>query len=754
MNESFRSFTELDLANIDATGAVPRRRLGDVSSATRIFTTLHDADRDLRETRVEYQKMFDGGPPFSDKELQAAGMGYTCNLNFGTAEAYLEQAMAAYIDLINAVETLVRVSIRYGEPEQRMEWEEIIAEEITRVLRGWPRFITEYLTLCQQFVAHGVGIIHWDDTLDWRWTSHGFGDVLIPRQTKASEEYIEVAVIRRPMMVNHLYSKIENEEAARARGWNVPEVKRAIARACSFSPDDVSEWEKFQSQVKNNDIRFSGAESSKVNLISVLVQEFNGKVSHYASLEDGSNKQFLLEAPDEYENINEAFVFFTYGIGSNGTYHSVRGLGYKIYPHVQWANRLRCRLTDSAMLANATMIQPVDEASLEAFSFNYMGPFAVLSPGVNYVERKSGEIGAATLPVLNDLVAQMSERVGQYSATSMFGGTKEKTRFEVAAQLDATSKLSATSLNLFYEPWTRLLRETVRRMLNPKYTSQLPGGAAVTDLFARCAERGVPPEALRAVDHAKTVCVRAVGAGSKANRSIILQQINEYAGAFDVEGRHRLVRDQVASFIGYEQTDRYIPASATPRMPVDAQIAQLENMQLEMGMKIQIFPNMLHAAHLEVHIPYMRAKLAALEAGEIDLEAATRQLLPLHAHSMEHLAGIEGDPKTEILTARYRQELKSFGEVLNNGVKHIQKLERERAAQAQAQAQMDQQNPQGPNPEELSIDVINKLQKHRAEMQILKEKGEMQLALQMQKAEQERAIEDAKAAAKMGRGDL
>ena len=230
-----------------------------------------------------------------------------------------------------------------------------------------------------------------------------------------------------------------------------------------------------------------------------------------------------------------------------------------------------------------------------------------------------------------------------------------------------------------------------------------------------------------------------------------LQQLDEHAGALDIEGRHRLKRDQIAAFIGYEQANRYIPASGTPRMPIDTQIAQLENAQLEAGVEIQIMPNQMHAAHLEAHLPRMRIIAAMVESEEMDLEEGTRRLLPLHAHATQHLTGLETDPTIDILTAKYRQELKSFGEIINNGVKHIQKLEKERQDQeAQAQAQAAQEGQADPS--ELTPEILAMLQKHRVTLQLMEERGNAELAIRLQKAEQERAIRAADAAAKVAIG--
>lgn len=746
MDSGLQSFSDLPLRSLAPSGGTPKTRLADVQSATSIFNQLRRADEQNALNRARVQAMFDGVPPYDEQVLRSAGQAFRCNLNFGNAEAFLEGAMSAYIDLIHSVEKLVTVETSIGEEEQRQEWNSIIAEEITRTLREWPKFNHAYLNLCHHFVAHGVGIAYFDDDKDWRWQSTGIGDILIPRQTPASESDIEIAVARRPISVHHLYAKIENEEFATEVGWNVSEVKKAILKATSLTSYSDMEWERVATEMKNNDI-YSGAKSAMVQAIHLWVQEFDGSVSHYVSLEDGTNDDFLLKAPKRYESMAKAFVFFPYGIGSNGTYHSIRGLGYKIYPHIQVANRLRSQMIDSAMLSSSVMLQPEDERAVEGFSFNYMGPFALLSPGMNYVERAIPNMSTATMPVLNDMTSQMNDRVGQYSTNALFGSGQEKTRFEVAAHLESASKISVTALNLFYEPFDRLLRETVRRITRPGYISALPGGDAAETLLARCVNRGVAPEALEALIHSRTKAIRAVGSGSQAQRMVALQQLNTYAGSFDAEGRRRLQRDQVAALVGYEQADRYVPGPDGPRLPIDAKLAQLENAQLEAGITIEVLPSELDVVHLDVHIKHMNERVAAVEQQQMSLEDGTKLVLPVFQHAVKHLENIQSDTTITELVASYRDQLKSFGEIINNGMKRIQKLEKEQQAQAEAQAQEQEQMAQpGEDQAGLTPELMGKLTEHRLKLKMMEEQHQMKMALALQEAEQKRQLKDAEAA--------
>ena len=115
--------------------------------------------------------------------------------------------------------------------------------------------------------------------------------------------------------------------------------------------------------------------------------ELDGSISHYISAEMNP-KKFLCKKISRYEKPEHAYVMFTYGVGSNGTYHSVRGLGHRIFNHIQTSNRLRCQMIDGAMLGSAVMIQPENQRALDELGFTYYGAYAVLSPNVNIVRKQ------------------------------------------------------------------------------------------------------------------------------------------------------------------------------------------------------------------------------------------------------------------------------------------------------------------------------------------------------------------------------
>ena len=154
-------------------------------------------------------------------------------------------------------------------------------------------------------------------------------------------------------------------------------------------------WEKLQEELKNNDLMYSHARSKVIRCVHYFVKEFDGTISHYIGTRAGDTDDFLFKKPSRFKHANEAFVLFCYGIGSNGLLHSIRGLGYKLFPFIQLSNRLRNAVVDGAMLSSALMIQPTTGEDISNLTLMYNGPLSVLPPGLNVVDRATPKIGRA-----------------------------------------------------------------------------------------------------------------------------------------------------------------------------------------------------------------------------------------------------------------------------------------------------------------------------------------------------------------------
>ena len=698
------------LGSLDAKGKPVVTRLKDVKSALSIYSGLLQADERSSVNRARVDAMFDGENPYNQAQLNSSGQSLKTNLNFGEAQRLLDISLSAYVDLYSSLEKLVEVKGTLGEPSKIAPLEDIVAEELTHLMRSWPEFHSSYLRLCTTFIKHGVAFSYFDTPDEWRFRVGSFADILIPRQTPANETFIK------------------SPDVASKVGWDVEEVKRVIMKNTSTSgrrgnATAAETWETVQAELKNNDI-YTGHQNPTVSVLHFWVREMDGSVSHYLCAED-KPEEFLYKRLSRYEKPEQAYILFTYGTGSNGTYHSIRGLGHRIFNHIQTSNRLRCQMIDGAMLGSAVMIQPESQRALDELGFTYYGAYAVLSPNVNIIEKAVPNLSTAVQPALQDIGNQLALNTDTVSTYGPEQSSPYRNKMQVVADMDVQTRLSGASLNLFYSSWNRLLREVVRRIVESK--KQDP---ALDEFYTRCYNRGVPIEFIETLDLGRTKAVRSIGNGSYANRLVALRELQAISGSFDEVGRKNLTRDIVSTRVGHDLADRYAPANVDPRPTVDDKIAFFENQQLVGGVPVPVLPTEMHGAHLQAHVPPLLELIEQLNVGAADPVQSLPALQAFYQHISETVQLIVGDPAFELLVSETNQALQYAEEMINNTSKQVQKMERESAPQ--------QQEGEGINPETQS-----KMEEHQLKMQMAQQKAQLDMEIKKAKFEQEQAMRDA-----------
>lgn len=728
-------------------------RIKDAPSAFNVFNQMREDDRDSNAKRTLVQAMIDGATPYAQADLNETGQGDRSNLNFDEGGALLEYSMGGYVDLFTSTEHFIRVSVTPGvyAEDERIRHEDALTREFSIMLRQWPSFFSRFLYCCHHFVANGLAVGYHADPIDWRWEAVKFGDFFIPRQTKADPGALNVAGVVKNYSSSELYRCIANEAAATSMGWDVPAVKTLLLGKVKTGSSDpkrpIRDWESLQEIFKNNDLLIDSMPGCTNIRTGILwVKEHSGKWSQYIFEDTGTVKNFLFAKRERFSENRTPFTIFTYGIGTNGYYHSVRGLGYKIYPHIQVSNRLRNTVVDAAQLASSLLIQPSDETALNELALTYYGPYAILPPNNKVVTRDLPDLKNSAMPVIADMASLLQNKTGGYTSAGIFADSKERSRFEVEAYVAKSSKLSITSLNLFYEPFQNQLREVLRRVCTANYGAHLPGGDYVQEFRKRLNALGVPLDILKHIDFSRCNVVRAVGGGSAEARQMILNQLSQEAPALDDVGRRNLQRDRIAALVGYDLVERYVAPNAEGRSTLDDKMAILENAALASGTQIQALSNEPHVPHLRSHIQYLSSISDQIKGGQVDVASVVQPMFYVHAHAVEHVTMGGSDPAIASQIATFRQQLQQFGEFIHNGQEKLQKLQRQQAEAQQAGAESGPSGPMGLSPE-----METQLAEHNLRLQMQQETHQLKMQLAVAEANQKRFLADAEARAKQTR---
>lgn len=744
---------QTNAAKLEVAPYPEKGRIKDAKSLHEIYSSLRTSDETGEYNRKLQQQMLDGGQPFKQSAIRASGHGYRFNFDKGVARAILDTRRALYGDLIDSVDVIARprFPVVAGGPDF-VEEGEAVAEEFHNLVRNDEHFDASFDILTGEFLKFGIGIPYFCDDDGWRWDVGGLNDFLIPRMTRAREDAIDILCIRRAYPLHKLAEYIRDEAAAKEVGWNVGEVKRALASASKNEGASNADerWAELAIQLKNND-HAVGIKTNAVRVVEAWDREYDGTLSHYMICEDGSSTDFLFKKLSRFKDTSDAFTIFCYDIG-NGYYHSIRGLLWRMYNRIQAINRLYCVSCDTALLAGSILTQPRVEGTGENMAITVNGPVAYVPYNLTLVERGNlPNPGQQLLPVIGELESRLWADLGVHQTSRP--KRAEQSRFEVQSQLELESGLHVAEVNAFYRAWKRLINAQFRRIkrLNPSRPEALAHYPEVAQFWSRLGARGVPPEVVMAVTDMEPV--RAVGRGSPVQRMAAFDELLSIGGQLDDVGRQHALRDMVSSRFSRGVADRYVTRPEQPRVIVDAKIAELEHAALKgPGEPIMPAPGENHAAHVFVHngeAIKLLEEFQGIRDNQPDLDP--RDIAPqleyaakLVAHSMPQVQAISGDMARQPLAKDAAKNFNNLKGVVDGFYRQIASIEAgEQKADEKAQERaMKMQADQQLKAAELQGKQQLKAQETSHRMQLREVKEDQALRLKEQRAEQDMRLKE------------
>lgn len=682
-------------------------RFATVQDAYNAYKQLREGDKGSALNRVRIQMQLDGAPPYDQAELQRRGLGTIANVNFGFMEDALKAASAPYENLVEAAEVICRTPTTYGRDDmERADLSDQIAEEYTTMTLGNDNFDYSFSELVRQFLLNGLSVPYYEMERGINWRTTEMGNFLINRDIPARESEIDVACAVREYLPYQIFRQIENPERAKLLGWNV-EVAREAIKAASPNIDFDDNIELWQEQWKNNDLGYSyTGKANTCRLVHEWARDLDGRISHLMFNAQNENKDFIFKFPGRFEKLSHCFTIFTNGVGSNGKYHGIRGIGYKIFAIVKEMNEIWSSFLDAMRNSSKVWIQPADEAALKNLSIVQFGHYMVMPPKANMVPMQFPDYSRNLMPGLQMLDQKLNGKVGQYSSEGAFDQHKEQTRTEILARVDAASQLGTSQVNIFYKGWTKLNRERVRRLTKIKYTKGDPDYDEVMEFMEACKKRGIPEAAIRQVDLKRVQAVKVAGNGSNAALQATYDRLMTFMGELDAEGRNRLVRDSIRVIAGRDAANAYKPAMPGQRPPIDKKVALLENDAMAQGRPMPVEPNEMHTVHMVEHLTGpggLLEDVRALESGAVGYEIIPAMRIK-HTHCvgdpeaqikghMDYIPDNMPDNTPNMEKAGFKKGLQQVDEQIHNGEKHLQA---EQEKMMQQEGQQEQQNQLSP----------------------------------------------------------
>ncbi|MEI7452760.1 MAG: hypothetical protein WCK04_00860 [Actinomycetes bacterium] len=706
----YGNLVQLPLETIDEDGKAPETRIADAASAREIFQKLIMADQLRNATRSKLRGLVDGNPPYNPAELRRNNQAFRTNVNFRESEAFLSLAMASFYDVFAEVPTYANIRTGYGnDMDKREDWSKIITEEFDRLQKLDKDF--DYIMQLSQreMVLVGDGPLIFEDATDWRCKAIMANDLLVPDGTKSNVSDWKVALVRTRMGVDDLFEKIQDEESAKATGWNVDYVRQRIRAAMPepYRSGVQYDWEFFQRQLRSNDITFS-ARSEVVLMCHVFYKEFDGKISH-AIIDERDSQGFMYRKLRRFSRWEQVIHPMYYDRG-DGEHHGVKGLGIKMLQAMELKNRLRCAMVDAAFARTQILFRPLNANALSKTSVVQQGPYAILPPDYEVIQQNIAGVLDAPMAVNAELENVLQGNLSQYRQSLSKPQGNPKTAFEVNVMVSQQSAIGKTQLSRYYNQLDSFFEERYNRASNPNLNPITKSDKDAIEFQRRCKERGVPIQAMMDIDFVEAT--RTVGQGSQFAKQQLLGSLLSLSGALPEGGKINLLKDYIAAQVGQQMVDRYLPTQIqSSRIQDQAALAVLEHASIHQSNMPIVTDTQDHVIHIDTHMAAANQAASSLQSGGNPQEIMLF-MQGIGQHVQDHLQRLSTDPARRQQVDGYAQHLQELGKTIEQLGQMIQQQQ-----QGQAQMQQAQAIQQGTDPRTavMNADIQAKIARQNAE---------------------------------------
>lgn len=677
----------------------------DPSAVWSAVYSMQEASWPRARNRAKINALFNGDPPFTEKEVEENSIG--TNVNFLEGTEIIQRARSQFNSAFMRPSKFFNVTIDVGPAWKRREWGTIITNHLNRIMKRSPRY---YQTLQDQYagvVLHGVGPVTWFRDRDWCPKAHGIDDIMIPSGTLRDFSNLGYFAIYTRWTLGELWKQTHGQNVD--RGWKMPVVNQVLEYlrnqlGQSNSLRDLSGYqhpEKVEEDWKEN----SGFYSSDA-APSVYAYDF------YYWCEDGDQgswrRKIILDKSQQQlpENNDTSTLIFDGGKRSYGEevsriihcqyadgavkppfrYHSIRSLGYLLYAVTHLQNRVRCKFNDAVFESMMWLFRTASEGDGERIRKVDLHHCGVIPDGLTWVppnERPvlDPNLVGMALQLNKQLMAEHSSSYVQDVDSAQDPGEPETATAVMARVENSNAMIGAMLTDAFtYERYKQ--QEIARRFATIDHKE-------CKRFRELCVMEGVPPEVFKMFDAWEITPERTLGNG---NRTVERAQAQALMGIKDMaevppRSKSRIVQLYVSANTDDPSLAREIAPDDEAEPSSAAQMATLAWGTLIDGKPVVI----AEAVH---PIEYIQTLMVLLDQDLQRIEAAggtppLDRILGL-SNVIEHLSGrvqqIAVDPNLKPVVKQFNDALKNAQNLVKAYVQRFEESMKDQQQQGDPEA--------------------------------------------------------------------
>lgn len=733
------SFTEI--------GVVPER----FSSAGQIIelaAQMVGADQKRAVYSSTLERLRSGEPVYPLEKLRQANQSWRARTNYRGLEGLISTENTLDFDLQTQGESLVDICLYFGSKvngpssTQVSNWGLTMEEEFGwLMLKRWKSFGYHISKRNDQKNLYGLGIHFWPDTTgNWIPRTPHRGEVLFPENCPFNFDEEGDYFMTRDFMPSYvLYNKIKNEKEARALGWDVETVWKALTlldKSQNRSNYGSLGAEQLARQMSQGDIGYWSTRQSGVWIDSVFCREFEtGKISQYSVAEGLALDKYLYKKLNKYDQW--PIELFPYDIGS-GTIHSVKGLGARTKEFFEQENRLLNAGADQIMISSypnmKQTVQNMDPDKMKLAKIGGMNwlPFGASPELIQFPDMRQGLL--AFNDTLKKTMVNNNHGVGgsaEIEQQDRMSGREYSDRAQDINHLSTGAvMMQKAHLDSFYD-------RIVRLCAKPSASKQ-EWAVMAREWRERCMARGVPPQAFEAI--AEVQSVLAYGKGSASARTNAYREWFQSPAYMAAPADKQIAaqRGYGASLFGRTGAIDYCRSGDDPDViDNDESFAVQENNALVTGGDALASSNQNQVNHLQIHFSKLGPIIQGYQQGQVDPQQAYTAVAAFGPHIKQHLDFLAQDPFKK---QEYQQFFNNWQELSRLADKLKADIESAQEATPPEQQASDK----------LQIGMANV----QAQAQINQQKAAVAAALKQQQQAHRERLDNAALAAKLQRESI
>lgn len=624
--------------------AKPRQHaVRDVAQAREMLQTLQSAGNRRAIVNARIAAKLNSERPYDQTRLEDEGLGWRTNVSTRVLTTITDKVWPRFVQAVQGLKffTNSTLSNKWAKSTEKTEFFRQVITECIREHPGWIDLL-ENITLTNS--VFGYNIVAWLDEFSFWPVSFNQEDAFVTDGCRQLPKYAQVVALHERLMPHELYERIKDREFAERSGWNIEKAIEAINKASPAQLRDVlmaggtsDTW--YVNAARELTVGSSYmAGASVISVYNLLVQEVDGKVSHYRLA--GDKLEMIFDKDDRFDSPKDCLAFFSYERG-NGTLHGSKGIGRAAYELAGMLDRSRNELIDRAIMSGKIMVQG-DVKRLHTFKMSVVGSTCIIPNGWQVLEQRIDGNPAPFLQLDAYFSGLIDAIIGNVSPPQL-GGQGEAFRSSASWQLLAAREEEGKDAKItrFMQQFICMI-ETMQRRICSTDTDDDDAKAAREKILTM-----LSPEELKEI--AESPVAGTVVDLTPLERQAVVELAQEMAGN-PLYNQRQLQVENVTARLGTEFAERVILPVEDPTQEAEQTRLQLmEITLLAMGQPVPVSPRDGHEIHLQALLPATEQLASQIMQGA----GETAGLEAMLGHITEHVnaATAAGVPKEALAQA-------------------------------------------------------------------------------------------------------